>query len=397
MITWYCTICCREHESESPLASCPNCGADSKSIIPLEKGPGGSESSNFAGIPESLEIVRDRARKKLQGICAVYPVCDGKGNNICQREAYGKPIGFGGAGSGASFTANVAALTQWRLKTRLVGEHFEPATHLTFCNRDLSMPIMGASTGGISRYNEAITEIDFCRATIRGCREAGTLTWRGDSWFYTLENSPALDTLEKEEGSGIPIFKPRAQSVLKKFIERAEQAQCPAVGVDLDGCGSTIMARHGQPVFRKSTRDLQELVECTTLPFIAKGIMSPEDAEACVEAGVSIIAVSNHGGRVLDHTPGVAEVLPGIVDRVGGKVTITADGGVRTGYDVLKMLALGADAVLLGRDIIRAAIGAGTVGVRLHMERMHKTLKQAMLMTGCLDLSSVNKNILIER
>ena len=396
MITWYCTICCREHESEGSLASCSNCGADSKSIIPLDKDSTSPEASDFAGIPESLEAVRDRARKKLQGICAVYPACDGRGDKICQREAYGKPIGFGGAGSGASFTANIAALTRWRLKTRLVGEHFEPATDLTFCDRNLSMPVMGASTGGISRYNEAITEKDFCRATVRGCRETGTLTWRGDSWFYTPENSPALDILEKEGGDGIPIFKPRAQDILKKFIERAERAKCPAVGIDLDGCGSTIMARHGQPVFRKSTGDLQELVECTTVPFIAKGIMSPEDAEACVEAGVSIIAVSNHGGRVLDHTPGVAEVLPEIVERVRGKVIITADGGVRIGYDVLKMLALGADAVLLGRDIIRAAIGAGTVGVHLHMERMHKTLKQAMLMTGCSDLSSVNKDILIK-
>ena len=169
----------------------------------------------------------------------------------------------------------------------------------------------------------------------------------------------------------------------------------PFVGVDLDGCGSTIMAKHGQPVFRKSKRELQELVRCTTLPFIAKGIMTPEDAEACVEAGVSIIAVSNHGGRVLDHTPGVAEVLPEIVDRVRGKAIITADGGVRTGYDVIKMLALGADAVLLGRDVIRAAVGAGTVGVRLHMERMHKTLKQAMFMTGCSDLSSISSDILL--
>jgi isopentenyl diphosphate isomerase/L-lactate dehydrogenase-like FMN-dependent dehydrogenase len=125
--------------------------------------------------------------------------------------------------------------------------------------------------------------------------------------------------------------------------------------------------------------------------------LTPEDAEACVEAGVSIIAVSNHGGRVLDHTPGVAEVLPEIANRVKGKATITADGGIRTGYDVIKMLALGADAVLLGRDVIRAAVGAGTVGVRLHMERMQKTLKKAMFMTGCPDLSSISAHILIEQ
>jgi putative N-acetylmannosamine-6-phosphate epimerase len=395
MATWFCTICSHEYEKEGDLESCCNCGADPKSIVPLGKVPANQVTSDFVGVPETLEAVRDRARKKLKGICAVYPACDGREDRICQREAYGKPIGFGGAGSGASFAANISSLAKWRLKTRLVGEHFDPDTHLVFCDRDLSMPVMGASTGGISRYNEAITEKDFCRATIRGCREAGTITWRGDTWFYTPDNSPPLDVLEEEGGYGVPIFKPRTQDSLKRLIERAERAQCPAVGVDLDGCGSTLMARHGQPVFRKSIQDLRELVASTTLPFIAKGIMSPEDAEACVEAGVSIIAVSNHGGRVLDHTPGVAEVLPHIVERIRGRVMVTADGGVRTGYDVLKMLALGADAVLLGRDIIRAAVGAGTIGVRLHMERMHQTLKRAMIMTGCPDLSSINGDILV--
>ena len=139
---------------------------------------------------------------------------------------------------------------------------------------------------------------------------------------------------------------------------------------------------------------MQELVQTTSLPFIAKGIMTPEDAEACVAAGVRIVAVSNHGGRVLDATPGVAEVLPQIVKQVDGKVMITADGGVRTGYDVLKMLALGADAVLVGRDVIRAAVGGGSMGVNMHMKRLHQTLKRAMVMTGCQDLSHIDTDVI---
>ena len=129
--------------------------------------------------------------------------------------------------------------------------------------------------------------------------------------------------------------------------------------------------------------------------FNIRLLSTPEDAEACAEAGVRLVAVSNHGGRVLDHTPGVAEVLPEIVERVADNVVITADGGIRTGYDVFKMLALGADAVLLGRDVIRAAVGAGSIGVRLHMERMHQTLKKAMVMTGCPDLSSIKADVLV--
>lgn len=395
MTKWFCTICYHEQEGKEIPESCNVCGAGSKSIVTLQAGTEDKALTDFGSVPETLEEVRDRARKKLKGICAVYPSCNGNEDKICQREAYGRSIGFGGAGSGAGFAANVSALASWHLKTRLVGEHFEPDTRLEFFGRELSMPIMGASTAGISRYNDTITEMDFCRATIRGCREAGTISWRGDTWFYTPEESPAMDALEAEKGDGIPIFKPRAQDVLKKLIERAERLNCVAVGVDLDGCGSTIMARHGQPVFRKTVEEIRELVKSTSLPFIAKGIMSVEDAEACVEAGVGIIAVSNHGGRVLDHTPGVAEVLPRIAERVQGKAMITADGGVRTGYDVLKMLALGADAVLLGRDVIRSAVGAGSMGVRLHMERMFQTLKRAMTMTGCRDLSSINTDVLI--
>lgn len=165
-----CTICPHEYEKQGDLESCYNCGADPTSIIPLGKVSEDQAASDVEGVPETLEAVRARARKKLKGICAVYPACDGKEDRICQREAYGKPIGFGGAGSGASFAANISSLAKWRLKTRLVGDHFDPDTRLMLCDRDLSMPVMGAPTGVISRYNEAITEKDFCRATIRGCR-----------------------------------------------------------------------------------------------------------------------------------------------------------------------------------------------------------------------------------
>jgi len=394
MEKWFCTICYHEHETTEPPEFCAQCGADSRAIIATEPELTGAKTQEFEGLPKDLDAVRERARKKLKGVCAVYPLCDGKSDKICQREAYGKPIGFGGAGSGSSFAANVAAIAKPRLRTRLVGKHFEPDTIFNFFGRELSMPVMGASTAGVSRYNDTISELDFCRGTIRGCREAGTITWRGDTWFYTPEESPALDSIEAEEGHGVPIFKPRAQDVLKGLIARAEKAGCPAVGVDLDGCGSTIMARHGQPVFRKTVKDLKELAEWSPLPFIAKGIMTPEDAEACVEAGVKLIAVSNHGGRVLDYTPGVAEVLPGIVRRVNGNALVTADGGIRTGYDVIKMLALGADAVLLGRDIIRAVVGSGSLGVKMHMERIHQTFKHAMVMTGCPDLISIDHGIL---
>ena len=383
MTTWYCVNCGTKMDQKNSPEHCSHCAAHGKLLLNMEE-----------GVPATPEEVRDIARKRLKGLCAAYPSCDGNFDKVCQKEAYGKPIGFGGAGQGASFRNNTQALLNLRLKMRVVGDHTEPDTSTDFLGMKIDFPVMGASTAGIEKYNDAMPEKDFCRAVVRGCKDAGTIGWRGDTWFYTPENNPALQVLKEENGRGVPIFKPRAQDVLKRLIHMAEDAGCPAVGLDLDGCGSTIMARHGQPVFRKSVKDLKELIQGTHLPFITKGIMTVEDAEACAEAGAKVVSVSNHGGRVLDSTPGVAEVLPEIAARLKGEVFITADGGVRTGYDVLKMIALGADAVLLGRDIIRASVGAGAVGVAVHMEHIKKVFKKAMFMTGVGSVNEINQHIL---
>ncbi len=348
------------------------------------------------GFSMTLEQVRALARKKLKGICAAYPLCDGNFDRICQRQAYGQPIGFGGAGQGRSFQANIKALADVQFNMSVVGDHFEPDTSLSFLGINLKFPVIASSTAGIEKYNDCMDETMFSKAVLQGAKKAGTIGFRGDTWFYTPSFNPSLDALKDCAGHGIPIFKPREQSVLKNLIEKAEALGCIAVGVDLDGCGSTNMADHGQPVFKKSVKDIKELVEYSSLPFIAKGIMMPDEAMECVDAGVKVISVSNHGGRVLDSTPGVAAVLPLIRKRVGKSVTITADGGVRTGYDVLKMLALGADAVLLGRDIIRAAVGAGADGVCIHLEHVKATLKKAMFMTGKENIKTIDSTILFK-
>ncbi|NOX34671.1 MAG: alpha-hydroxy-acid oxidizing protein [Deltaproteobacteria bacterium] len=384
MNQWYCSVCHEVLTSENKPGTCEICHADDRMIL------------NMKEVPKSLEQVRDLARKKLKGICAAYPSCDGNFDKICQREAYGKPIGLGGAGQGRSFRANTKALADIQLNMSVLGDHFEPDTSCSFIGIDLDFPVLAASTAGAQKYNDALDETMFCTSVLKGSKEAGTIGLRGDTWFYTQEDNPSLNAMKACGGYGIPIFKPRSQDVLKNLIEKAENLGCKAVGVDLDGCGSTIMALHGQPVFKKSAREIEELVNFTKLPFIAKGIMLPDEAQKCADAGASVIAVSNHGGRVLDSTPGVAVMLPLIRKKLGDSVTITADGGVRTGYDVLKMLALGADAVLLGRDIIRAAVGAGTLGVRLHLEHIKKTLKKAMFMTGTRNIKMADSRIIFK-
>ncbi len=154
------------------------------------------------------------------------------------------------------------------------------------------------------------------------------------------------------------------------------------------------MAMKGQPVGPKTSAELQEVIAATSLPFIVKGIMTADEAEEAVRAGAAAIVVSNHGGRVLDCTPGAAEVLPGIAARVKGKAIIFADGGVRSGADVLKLLALGADAVLVGRPLVIAAFGGGREGVAMYLNQLKGELLQAMLLTGTADVKQVSARIL---
>jgi len=125
-----------------------------------------------------------------------------------------------------------------------------------------------------------------------------------------------------------------------------------------------------------------------------KGIMTVDEALACVEAGVDAIVVSNHGGRAMDHTPGTAEVLPFIAKAVQGRLVVMVDGGVRTGTDVLKMLALGAEFVLVGRPVIIGAVGGGAEGVKMVMNRIADELRTAMILTGTSDVRSVSSRVI---
>lgn len=344
----------------------------------------------------NLEEVREKARQKLMGICGLYKDCDGAPMRICQGQSYGKPLKFGGIGSGTSFHNNFLAFRKHNIKMKVLGDHFEPDTSYDFLGKKLTIPIMAASVSGVNSFGgeEIITEKEFCRSVVLGCKAAGTIGWRGDTYTYSLDSTPGFNAIEEANGWGVKIVKPRDQETIIKLFQRAEKIGCIAVGTDVDGCESFAMYANKKPVFRKNVDELRELASSTKLPFIVKGIMSIEDAEKAYEAGATTLVVSNHGGRVLDHTPGSLDVLPEIVAAFKSKIKILLDGGVRTGYDVFKALALGAEAVLIGRDIVRAAVGAGIEGVKVHMEYMQATLSKAMKLTGCKTLSEITSELL---
>ncbi|MFH1499755.1 MAG: alpha-hydroxy acid oxidase [Verrucomicrobiota bacterium] len=130
-------------------------------------------------------------------------------------------------------------------------------------------------------------------------------------------------------------------------------------------------------------RDVDWLRALTKLPVLLKGIMDPEDAARAVESGASGIIVSNHGGRTLDTLPGTIDVLPAVAAAVAGRVPLLVDGGIRRGTDVLKALALGASAVLIGRPYVFALAAAGAPGVAHAVRILQAELEMAMTLTGC--------------
>ncbi|SPF54766.1 alpha-hydroxy acid dehydrogenase, FMN-dependent [Candidatus Desulfosporosinus infrequens] len=335
-----------------------------------------------------MKSIRQTARERLKGFCRVCPECNGK---ACA----GEVPGMGGLGTAASFKSNVETLGAGRLNMRTLHDAKNPNTMYKLFGYELSTPILGAPiTGNMYNMGGALSEEEWAEAIIQGCLTTGAIGCTGDGADPAMYNS-GLKAIGKVHGRGIPFIKPREQEEVFKYLQRAEEAGVLAVGMDIDGAGLVTMALKGQPVGPKTKEEMREIIASTSLPFILKGIMTVDEAKLAIEVGAAAIVVSNHGGRVLDHTPGTAEILSEISAAVDRRIPVLVDGGVRSGTDVLKMLALGADAVLIGRPFIIAAYGGGAEGISLALNTMTYELKQAMIMTGCATLEDINMDILL--
>ncbi|HMK44699.1 MAG TPA: alpha-hydroxy-acid oxidizing protein [Dissulfurispiraceae bacterium] len=335
----------------------------------------------------NIAEIRKQAREKLQPFCRVCAVCDGK---VCA----GEVPGMGGAGTGSSFRANLEALARQRFVMKTIHSIKKADTSFTLWGVEFSMPIFAAPITGIS-YNMGgkLGEEEFSDIWVGGAAQAGSMGMTGDGADAVMYDG-GLKAIQSAGGRGIPFVKPRGQEEIVKRIRQAEEAGAVAVGMDVDGAGLITMALKGQPVGPKTPGELAAVIKSTALPFVVKGIMSPDEAEIAAECGAAAIVVSNHGGRVLDSTPGAADVLQAIAEKVKGNVTIFCDGGVRSGGDVLKLLALGADGILVGRPLVVGAFGGGREGVALLLNRMGNEIVQAMLLTGTSDVRQVDSAIL---
>jgi 4-hydroxymandelate oxidase len=173
--------------------------------------------------------------------------------------------------------------------------------------------------------------------------------------------------------------------------------------VNLTGMAPPPMPQVGpgeSPVFKgmldgaPTWRDVEALVKASKLPVVLKGIVSPSDAQAAIDHGAAAVIVSNHGGRALDTLPATIDALPRVAAAVGGRIPVLLDGGIRRGTDVLKALALGARAVLIGQPCIHGLAVGGAAGVAHVLGLLRAELEVAMTLTGCRTLAEIDRSVI---
>ncbi|NLY09730.1 MAG: alpha-hydroxy-acid oxidizing protein [Tissierellia bacterium] len=335
----------------------------------------------------NLKDIRDTARSINGFTCRVCPECNGK---ICK----GEVPGIGGKGTGMSFIRNYESLQSYKLNMDLIYEEGEISTETEILGIKLRAPIMAAPIGGLKAcFGDHLTDYEYTSAIVKGCAEGGLIGWTGDGISLDFFTEP-LRAVNDINGFGIPTIKPWPLDEMQTRLELAIKSNTPAIAMDIDAAGLPFISASGKKLGPKSTSELRKIVSQLRVPFIVKGIMTVESAIAAKEAGASGIVVSNHGGRVLDLTPSTIEVLPEIADAVGKDMTIIVDGGFRTGAHIATALALGADAVLIGRPMAVAAYGAGAEGVKVYIDNLVNDFKNTMLMTGCKKVSEISRKIL---
>jgi len=348
------------------------------------------EVDEVYGVTEK-EMNQNARAKFGREVCWVCKICDG---SDC---ASGVP-GMGGVGAMSSFQDNSISLSEYQILPQYIRSHVVSNIDTNYLGLNLSSPIMGAPmTGAVTNMNGTMTDPEYARIVLKGFNEAGSIAWLGDG-ATPDKYKMLLPEIQAYKGRSVLICKPREdEGLLRERMQEAELQGVFAIGMDIDAVNFKTMSLKNLASISRSIKDLEKIRKFTKLPFILKGIMNPEDASLAVEGGFDAIVVSNHGGRVLDGMPGTARVLPKIAESLKGKIHISVDGGIRSGMDVFKMLALGADTVLIGRPIAIAAVGADSAGVKFIIQKYNEELRQAMSITGSENLNSISLKMLFRK
>ena len=335
----------------------------------------------------TYQEIQAKARDCVGPYCKSCPVCNGL---ACKNTIPGP----GAKGIGTGFIRNYQKWQELCVNMDTICENKPVDTSFDFFGRKVALPVFAAPLGALTlHYGDKYSDLAYNEILVPACAENGIAAFTGDGTNPTLMQG-AAQVLAKNGGCSVPTIKPWNMETIKEKLDLVKAADPFAIAMDIDGAGLPFLKNMTPPAGSKTVEELQQIVAWAEKPFILKGIMTVAGAQKALEAGAKGIVVSNHGGRVLDQCPSSAEVLPAIADAVGGKMTILVDGGIRSGMDVFKALALGADGVLIGRPFINMIYGAGAEGVKVYVEKLKAELEDTMAMCGAHSLADIKRSMI---
>ena len=334
----------------------------------------------------TYQEVLEQARTCM-GKCRACPVCNGL---ACKNTIPGP--GAKGLGTGA-----IRSYQKWQelcVNMDTICENSDTDTTYDFFGQKLVIPVMAGPVGAVTlHYGDMFDDLRYNNVLVDGCAKAGILAFTGDGTNPAVMEG-AADALKAHNGCGVPTVKPWNLDTIRQKMDLVKAADPCAIAMDIDAAGLPFLKGLTPPAGSKTVDQLKEIAAMAGKPFILKGIMTVSGAKKALEAGAAGIVVSNHGGRVLDQCPATAEVLPAIADAVGDKMKIFVDGGIRSGMDVFKALALGADAVLIARPFVTMVYGGGEEGIQAYVSKLQAELADTMAMCGAHTLADINRSML---
>lgn len=295
--------------------------------------------------------------------------------------------------SGRADDANVHArryLDQLLVEMRLI-DAVKPDLKTTIFGHQYASPLTLAAVSHLNKVLDDKTRLPM-EEKARAAKQLGVLNWVG------METNEDYAHISAAGAETVRIIKPFADhDKILDEIHFAEDDGAVAVGIDIDhvpGDNGDYDVVDGQPMGPITEKDLKRYAASTTLPFVAKGVLSVQDAQKAAAAGCSAVVVSHHHGRVPFGMPPLA-ILPKIKQALANsQMTVFADGSLMTGFDAYKALALGADAVLIGRGILPELLKDGVDGVVDKVKLMNQQLSRLMIYTGVHDTHSFDPSVL---
>ena len=326
--------------------------------------------------------VLEKARGNIGPYCKACPVCNGKacGNSM---------PGPGSKGPGNGAARNYDAWQKVFVNMDTICSNAAPDTSFKLFGHDFALPVFTAPIGALPmHYSDAYDDFAYNDILIPTAVECGSASFTGDGVDPEIMKRSAA-AMAKVGGICIPTIKPWNNEAVFEKLDVLNELGIFAAAMDIDGAGLPFLKAMNPNAGSKPVADLKAVIDYAKMPFIIKGIMTVAGAQKAVEAGAAGIVVSNHGGRVLGQTRATADVLPEIAKAVAGKCVIFVDGGIRTGVDVFKALALGADAVLIGRPFVPAVYGGEAEGAKLLFAKLKAELVDTMTMCGAHSLAEI--------